>query len=86
MRQTAMSPRFPPHLDEIELRLCMPVDPLTRLMMDADGVSASEMEVLLRRVSQAMAVRSGRGGGFVDHPPRMLGLPACVLPTPSEQP
>jgi len=33
----------------------MPVDPLTRLMMDADNVSASEMEALVRRVSRSLA-------------------------------
>lgn len=35
----------------------MPVDPLTRLMMDADNVSVSEMEALMRRVSHSLVKR-----------------------------
>jgi len=41
----------------------MPVDPLTRLMMDADNVSASEMEALMRRVSRSLAKPTTRRGG-----------------------
>jgi len=41
----------------------MPVDPLTRLIMDADNVSASEMEELMRRVSRSLAKPPARRGG-----------------------
>jgi hypothetical protein len=80
MRRIGMSPRFPPLPEETELRLCMPVDPLTRLMMDADGVSTSEMELLMRCVSQALALRSGRRGRVVDEPPR-IRCPSDARPT-----
>lgn len=70
MWQIAMSPKSPSLVDEIELQLCTPVDPLTRLMMDADGVSASEMEVLVRRVSHALAMRSECHVGVADDPSR----------------
>jgi hypothetical protein len=48
---------------ESELRLVMPVDPLTRLMMNADNISVSDMEALMQRVSRSLAKRSGDGGG-----------------------
>ena len=73
-----MSSRFPSLRDEIELRLCMPVDPLTRVMMDADGVSASEMEALMRRVSQSLAMRSGRRVGVADDRRESVALPTCA--------
>jgi fructose-1,6-bisphosphatase len=47
-----------PVCGETKLRLLMPVDPLTRLMMEADGVSVSEMEALMRRISRTLAQRS----------------------------
>lgn len=43
--------------DECDPGLFMPVDPLTRLMMDADNVSVSEMEALMRRVSHSLVKR-----------------------------
>ncbi len=79
MWQIAMPPRFSPLCHAIELRLRMPVDPLTRLMMDADGVSASEMEVLMRRACQALAIRSGRCGSVPSSPPQ-IPCPSVVSP------
>ena len=49
--------------DECEPGIFMPVDPLTRLIMDADNVSASEMEELMRRVSRSLAKPPARRGG-----------------------
>lgn len=49
--------------DECEPGLFMPSDPLTRLMMDADNVSVSELEALMRRVSHALAKRTVQPGG-----------------------
>jgi len=52
--------------DECEPEIFMPVDPLTRLMMDTDNVSASEMEALMRRVSRSLAKPTGRRGGVTN--------------------
>jgi hypothetical protein len=38
-----------------QLKLAWPPDPLTRLLMDADGVTESELDGLLRRVVEARA-------------------------------
>jgi hypothetical protein len=51
---------------DCELRLIMPVDPLTRLMMDADNISVSEMEALIQQVSRSLAKRLGEGGEFTN--------------------
>jgi hypothetical protein len=37
------------------LRLAWPPDSLTRLLMDADGVTETELDGLLRRVAEARA-------------------------------
>jgi hypothetical protein len=39
------------------LRLLSPADPLTRLMMEADGVSETYFDALLRKVTLALANR-----------------------------
>lgn len=57
----ALPSKSRPGSSKTELRLLMPADPLTRLMMDADKVSVSEMEVLMRRVSSVLAKRSTSG-------------------------
>ena len=49
--------------DECEPGRFTPVDPLTRLMMDADNVSACEMEALMRRVSRSLANPMACRGG-----------------------
>jgi hypothetical protein len=48
--------------DEYEPGILTPVDPLTRLMMDADNVSVSEMEALMRRISRSLEKRMARHG------------------------
>lgn len=40
-----------------DLQLLAGVDPLTRLMMDADGVSMSEMETLIQQISRTLVMR-----------------------------
>ena len=40
-----------------DLRLLAGVDPLTWLMMDADGVSMSEIETLMQQISRTLAMR-----------------------------
>ena len=39
------------------LRLLSPADPLTRLMMEADGVSETYFDALLRKITLALANR-----------------------------
>jgi hypothetical protein len=42
------------------LRLLSPADPLTRLMMEADGVSATDFDALLRKITLALASHQPR--------------------------
>jgi hypothetical protein len=58
--------------NETKLRLLMPVDSLTRLMMDADGVSVFEMEALMQRIGRALAQRSDSREGASGWPQRCL--------------
>jgi hypothetical protein len=46
-----------PATDPSYLRLLSPADPLTRLMMEADGVSETYFDALLRKVILALANR-----------------------------
>lgn len=43
------------------LRLASPSDPLTRLLMDADGVSEAAMEELLQKLADILASRQPCG-------------------------
>jgi predicted transcriptional regulator of viral defense system len=61
-----MQSRFPPTCAECGPHLCEPVDPLTRLMMDADDVSVSEIDALMQRVSRSLAKRSAGFGGVTE--------------------
>ncbi|MEJ0015205.1 MAG: hypothetical protein WDN25_01325 [Acetobacteraceae bacterium] len=42
------------------LRLASPPDPLTRMLMEADGVTESELDVLVQQVARSLAGRSAR--------------------------
>lgn len=60
-RASAQPDERPPGMRRNELRLRMPVDPLTHLMMDADGISVSEMEALMQRINRTLEERSAIG-------------------------
>lgn len=51
------------------LRLFSPSDPLTRLLMKADGVTESYLDTLLRRVAEALWLR--RNGASVTQDSRV---------------
>jgi hypothetical protein len=50
--------------DRNELRLVTPVDPLTRLMMDADGVLETELDTLMRRLARILSTRPRPANSF----------------------
>jgi hypothetical protein len=55
--QVGAAPRREPETDGSCLRLLSPADPLTRLMMEADGVSEAFFDALLTKVTTALANR-----------------------------
>lgn len=61
-----MQSRLRPTCAECEPHLFEPIDPLTRLMMDADDVSVSEIHALTTRVSRSLAKRLAGFGGVTD--------------------